>query len=99
MNGIETLIESASERRFTEFDAETKTILENKIANRLNEMGYFSRLDNAKGLTEKSEEDTEYQKKFRKVMKKFGISSPKELEGDKEKTEKFYAEVEKIKKD
>ena len=98
MNGIETLIESAQERKYTEFDAIAKELLETKIADRMSELGYFDRLSIAQGISEE-EGDTAYQKAFRKVMDKFGIDSPKELEGDKEKTEKFYAEVEKIKKD
>ena len=38
-------------------------------------------------------EETEYQKFFNKALTKFGISSPKELSGDKEK--EFYDYVDK----
>jgi hypothetical protein len=38
-------------------------------------------------------ESTEYQKFFRKAMKKFGIKSPSELDGEKEK--EFYDYVDK----
>ena len=38
-------------------------------------------------------EETEYQKFFNKALAKFGISSPKELDGDKEK--EFYDYVDK----
>lgn len=43
------------------------------------------------------EEDSEYQKKFRELMDKYGIKSPKELKGgDKEK--EFWDEADRIKK-
>lgn len=38
-------------------------------------------------------EETEYQKFFKKVLDEFGVSSPKELSGDKEK--EFYDYVDK----
>jgi hypothetical protein len=38
-------------------------------------------------------EETEYQKFFNKKLKKFGVKSQKELEGDQKK--KFYDEVDK----
>jgi hypothetical protein len=41
----------------------------------------------------KFQEDTEYQKFFKSAMKKFGVKSPSELDGDKEK--KFYDYVDK----
>tara|TARA_B100000929_G_scaffold290599_1_gene284835 strand:+ start:17928 stop:18113 length:186 start_codon:yes stop_codon:yes gene_type:complete len=37
---------------------------------------------------EKKEESTEYQKFFKKALKKFGVEEPDELEGEKEK--EFY---------
>ena len=44
-----------------------------------------------KGLSE--EDKTAYQKFFQSAMKKFGVSSPGELEGDKEK--EFYNYIDK----
>lgn len=41
-----------------------------------------------KEIAKKLKEDTEYQAKFRAALKKFGVKSPKELSGDKEK--EFY---------
>ena len=43
-----TLIKNAQERAFTDFDKSTKEILSTKIAQKLQEKGYFDRLDNAK---------------------------------------------------
>jgi hypothetical protein len=88
------LIESAQNREFTEFDQITKSILENKIANKMNEMGYFSRLAQAKNIFE---EDTEYQKQFKKLLSKYKVDSPADL--DDEAKKKFFDEVELIKKD
>ena len=39
------------------------------------------------------QEETDYQKFFNKALEKFGIKSPKELKGDKEK--EFYDYVDK----
>jgi hypothetical protein len=53
-----------------------KEIIENKI-----EQLVMSRLQN--------EEDSEYQEFFQKCLKKFGVESPAELEGDEKKKEFF----------
>lgn len=42
---------------------------------------------------EEEEESTEYQKFFKEALKKFGVSSPAELEGDKKK--EFFDYVDK----
>jgi hypothetical protein len=46
------LIKNAIERRFTDFDAGTKEMLSMKVAAKLQEKGYFDRLNNAKGISE-----------------------------------------------
>lgn len=44
-------------------------------------------------ILEEKEKDSEYDKFFKAALKKFGVSEPDELEGDKEK--EFYDYVDK----
>ena len=90
------LIEHAQERNYTDFDATTKEILSSKIAAKLNEEGYFTRLSQAQGIQE--DEDSAYEKAFKKLLSKHNVDSPADLDGDEAK-KKFFDEVEKIKKD
>ena len=49
---IKTLIETAQEKKYTEFEPKLKEIMAKKVATALDERGYFQRLDQAKGLFE-----------------------------------------------
>ena len=89
------LVQNALSGNFSEFDANAKQMLAHKVAAKLSERGYFTRMDQAKGLSE--EKETAYQKEFKKLLKKYGAESPADL--DDEKKKKFFDEVEKIKKD
>jgi len=51
------LIQSAIDRKFTNFDAKTKELLSAKVAAKLQEKGYFNRLNNAKGVFEEFGKD------------------------------------------
>ena len=86
------LIDQAQTRQFTQFDAQAKEILQAKVASKLEQSGYFKRLDNAKGIV--TEDDSEYQKYFKGMLKKFKVSSPDDFETDEEK-KKFFNAVEK----
>ena len=50
------LIQNAIDKKFTSFDSKTKEILSAKIAQKLQEKGYFARLDKAKAISEGSYE-------------------------------------------
>jgi hypothetical protein len=45
-----TLIQTAQDKQFTEFDAAAKEILARKVAEKLADRGYFAKLDQAKGI-------------------------------------------------
>ncbi len=86
------LIDQAQTRQFTQFDASAKEMLQAKVATKLEQEGYFKRLDNAKGITEA--DDSEYQKYFKGMLKKAGVDSPDDFETDQEKKD-FFNSVEK----
>jgi hypothetical protein len=84
---MNTLIKSAQDQRYTEFEPKVKKILEQKTALKLKERGYFDRLSQAVN------EKTEYQKFFDKALEKFGAKSPAELSDEKKK--EFFDYVDK----
>ena len=86
---MKTLIQTAQEKKYTEFEPKLKEIMAKKVATALDSKGYFQRLDQAKGLTE-SEKQSGYKKFYNKTLEKFGVKSPSELD-DKKKKEFFNA--------
>ena len=46
------LVQQAIDKKYSDFDRSTKDILAQKVAAKLDEKGYFDRLNQAKGLTE-----------------------------------------------
>ncbi|MCD6435669.1 MAG: hypothetical protein J7L15_04715 [Clostridiales bacterium] len=89
---MEDLIQTAAEKKYTEFEVQAKAILQQKVATALQDKGYFDRLSNAqneKTLDEKSG----YKEFMTKKLKKFGVKSPAELEGSDKK--KFFDEIDK----
>lgn len=92
MNNTNELVQQAQQRKFTDFDSTTKSILQSKVAEKLQDSGYFNRLNVAKGIVEA--EDSEYQKYFKGMLKKAGVKSPDDFETDDEK-KKFFNDVEK----
>lgn len=81
------LIQATQNNSFTEFEAKTTEILNHKMANKLNDLGYFKELDIAQGKTINSFNENEgtYKEFYKKTLKKFGVSSPAELDDDKKK--------------
>ncbi len=51
------LISKAQNKEFTAFDKLTKDTLKVKVAQKLAEKGYFSRLDQAKGINEENDKN------------------------------------------
>ncbi len=51
----EELIVTAARKKFTDFDIKTKQILDQKVSEKLNNSGYFKRLDIAQNITEKDD--------------------------------------------
>ena len=49
---------------------------------------------NKKQMIKSLREDSEYQEKFRELMKQYGVKSPKELPDDKKR--EFYEKVDKM---
>ena len=89
MKEITTLISSADEKRFTEFEKTAKEMLSQKVATSLQTAGYFDRLLSAKCSID--ENAGTYKEFMAKKLKKFGVKSPTELEGADKK--KFFDEV------
>ena len=76
--------------------SEAKNLISNNLLERISNR--IEELKNNTNLLEKKkeeveEEDTEYQKFFKKALKKFGAESPDELEGEKKK--EFFDYVDK----
>ena len=53
------LVQNALSGNFSDFDMNTKQALMQKVAQKLAEKGYFTRMDQAKGLTPNSEKPSE----------------------------------------
>ena len=85
---MKDLIQNAQDKKYTDFEAQAKEILGQKIASALEEKGYFNRLDTAKGLTENT---GTYKEFMAKKLKKFGVKSPSELDDSQKK--KFFDEI------
>ena len=49
---MKELIKATQEKKFTEFEPRVKEILKQKVAERLQQQGFFARLDQAHGLAE-----------------------------------------------
>ena len=86
----ETLVQQAQNKRYADFDKSTKEILKSKVAQALADRDYFSRLDTAKGILEGSDKgkSDSYKEFYAKMLKKFNVKSPDELDDAKKK--KFY---------
>jgi len=54
---IKDLVDQAVNKRYSDFDSTTKDILNQKVADKLSEKGYFERLDQAKGIPNPKVED------------------------------------------
>ncbi len=93
MADMSKLIKSTQEKKFTEFEPQVKEILIQKVAEKLNQKGYFDRLDQAKHDIQESEKSTEYKKFYNKTLAKFGVKSPAEL--DDEKKKEFFNAIDK----
>ena len=88
------LIGNAQQREFTAFDAATKEMLSQKVAEKLQEKGYFDRLDHAKGIekVQESEKSDAYKKVYNAELAKFdGAKSPADLSDEDKK--KFFDAV------
>lgn len=91
---MENLIKTAQDKKYTEFEVEAKNVLEQKVAQALQDKGYFDRLDTAKGgqISESELNEKESYKEFMaKKLKKFGVTSPAGLEDADKK--KFFDEI------
>jgi hypothetical protein len=76
------IIQTAQDKDYSSFSDEVKSILQDKLQDKLQEQGY--------GQPEKvdeSESGDEYRAFFAKALKKFGVKSPDDL-GDK--SDEFY---------
>ena len=62
------LVQQAQDKKYVDFDKTTKDILAQKVAQKLDQDGYFKKLDQARGI---SEEDKE--KKENPFAKKKGV--------------------------
>ena len=99
MSNTETLVQNAGNREYTEFDSNTKDILSQKVADKMQEKGYFDRLDNAQGAPSTevqneslNEDKAAYKKVYDAELAKFdGAKSPADL--SKEDKKKFFDAV------
>jgi len=87
MKNIKSIVDYAQEKKYSDFDSGTKEILKQKVAQKLAERGYFTRLNQAKGVTESK---GNFKKTIKKIAKKHGAK----FLDSKSST---YAIVEKIK--
>ena len=92
MENTATLIQSAQDKKYSEFDASTRNILSQKVAAKLAEVGYFDRLAQAKGqsVTE-GEVGNEESANFKKTLKKYGADDITDLSDEDKK--KFFKEI------
>ena len=89
-NTMKDLINTASDKKYTDFEAQAKEALQIKVAQALNTAGYFDRLSDAKmEVSEASEAELNEKQTYKEFMagmlKKFGVKSPAELKDDKKK--------------
>ena len=54
---IQTIVQTAQDKKYSDFDKATRDILAQKVATKLADEGYFDRLNNAKGITESDKDD------------------------------------------
>ncbi len=92
MDNMKNLIQQAQDKKYTDFEAATKDILGQKVAQKLKDNGYFDRLDTAKGINEAEEKGT-YKEFMTMKLKKYGVKSPAELDDAKKK--EFFDEIDK----
>ena len=89
------LVKNAQQREYTQFDLNTKDILAQKVAQKMQETGYIDRLDQAqnKNTNESLNEDkADYKKVYDAELAKFdGAKSPADL--SKEDKIKFFDAV------
>ena len=89
------LVQNAQKREYTAFDASTKEILKQKVAEKMQEQGYFDRLDKAQNVEIKesmNEDKAAYKKVYDAVLAKFdGAKSPADLDDADKK--KFFDEI------
>lgn len=92
---MENLIKTAEDKKYTEFESEAKSILQNKVANALQNKGYFDRLNVATGSSNVNEdtltEKESYKEFMAKKLKKYNVTSPAGLKGGQKK--KFFDEI------
>jgi hypothetical protein len=93
---MNTLIKSAQDQRYTEFEPKVKEILKQKVSEKISEHGYFDRLDQAKGLSEGRLKDR-LEKEKPKVDEKATQKIVQEFNSFVEKN--FYKELNKMYKD
>jgi len=91
---IKDLVQMASDRKYSDFNDTAKEMLMKKVAENPKMVDLYSKLDAAKHaekMDEVSGDKAEYKKFFDKKLKKFGVTSPDELEGADKK--KFFDEI------
>ncbi len=89
MTETRDLIQSAQDNNFTEFEPKVTEILNRKIAQKLNDLGYFREMDIVQDREDFNESE-DYKEFYKKMLKKFGVKSPAELD-EKKKKEFFKA--------
>lgn len=91
---VNDLVQTAQEKKYTDFEVQAKEELNQRVANALQSQGYFDRLNQAVSGQDKQdlkENKGTYKEFVQKLLKKFNVTSPAELEGSEKK--KYFDEL------
>ena len=90
---VSSLVQSAQDKKYADFDSSTKEILSQKVATALADSGYFDRLSQARGEVQEVQESksAEEEANFKKTLKKYGADEITDLSTEDKK--KFFDEI------